>query len=84
MGAAGPNSPSRAEGSEVGSRRRSLVPDRWGWVVMREHEMRDARERLYICPPDELREALPGAGSFLIRTALAPSRQGIVLLVICL
>lgn len=70
--------PRRAEGTVVGNGRRCLLPNMEGWAVVCKHEMLDARKRCYICPPDELREEVPSAGSFLIRAALAPSHQGTV------
>lgn len=78
VGAPSPSLPRRAEGTVVGNGRRCLLPSMEGWAVVCKHEMLDARERCYICPPDELREEVPSAGSFLIRAALAPSHQGTV------
>lgn len=71
--------PGRATSSILGNgRKRCLAPDTEGGMVIHRHETLDARKSFYICAPDELREAVPSPGSFLIRTALACSHQGIV------
>lgn len=70
---------SRATASTLGNgRKRSLVPNTEGGVVIYRHETLDARKSFYICAPDELRKGVPSPESFLIRTASARSRQRIV------
>lgn len=46
-------------------------------MVIYRRETLDARTSFYICPPDELVKDVPSPESFLIRTALACSHQGI-------
>lgn len=58
-------------------RKRRLVPNTEGGTVIYRQEALDARKSFYICPPDELSEEVPSPESFLIRTALSRSHQGI-------
>lgn len=77
--AATPPLPRRAKASALGNgRKRCLVPNMEGGTVIYSRETLDARKSFYICPPDELRKEVPTPESFLIRTALAHSRQGIM------
>lgn len=78
--AATPPLPRRATASVLGNgRRRCLVPNTEGGMVIYRRQTLDARKNLYICPPDELRAEVSSPESFLIRTALACSRQGLAL-----
>lgn len=77
--AATPTFPGRTISSILGNRRRRcLVPNIEGGVVIHRHKTLDARKSFYICPPDEIREEVLSPGSFLIRTASACSHQGIM------
>lgn len=65
-------------------RKRCLVPSMVeGGTVIYRRETLDARKSFYICPPDELEEEAPSHKSFLIRTVLARSHQGIMVCPFC-
>ena len=76
--AATPPLPRRAIANALGNgRKRCMIPNTEGGMVIYRHETLDACKSFYICPPDELGEEVPRPKSFLIRRASARSCQGI-------